>query len=73
MAKSPTERMLESFGRVTPTFEQAQKVDIVRGEYIGLAHSMSVHVPDSAEKTVALRKLMESKDAAIRAILFPQE
>lgn len=34
-----------------------------------LAHWMANELPDCAEKTVALRKLLESKDAAVRASL----
>ena len=34
-----------------------------------LAHEMVVVLPRCAERTVALRKLLESKDAAVRAAL----
>lgn len=34
-----------------------------------LAEGLDRNLPNSAEKTVALRKLMESKDAAIRAMI----
>lgn len=34
-----------------------------------LAVALDGRLPDSAEKTVALRKLLESKDAAIRSAL----
>lgn len=34
-----------------------------------LAATLDVRLPDGAEKTVALRKLLESKDAAVRAAL----
>lgn len=70
--KNPTERMIEQFGRVIPTTEQQGRVEIVRQKYVDLANELVANVPGSAEFTVALRKLMESKDAAIRAILFPQ-
>ncbi len=42
-----------------------QQVD----EYQVLASQLDTLLPPSAEKTVALRKLVESKDAAVRAIL----
>lgn len=35
--------------------------------YRELARGMVIHLPASAERTVALRKLLESKDAAVRA------
>lgn len=34
-----------------------------------LAHIVANELPDNAEKTVALRKLLESKDCAVRAAL----
>lgn len=34
-----------------------------------LAHALAASGPSSAELTVALRKLLESKDAAVRAAL----
>lgn len=34
-----------------------------------LANDIIVSIPASAERTVALRKLLESKDAAVRAAL----
>lgn len=38
-----------------------------------LAHEITDNIPPSAERTVALRKLLESKDAAVRASLPPKE
>jgi hypothetical protein len=35
-----------------------------------LAEQMDAALPDNPEKTVALRKLLESKDCAVRAVLF---
>lgn len=34
-----------------------------------LAKQLDKKLPDGAEKTVALRKLLESKDAGVRALL----
>lgn len=34
-----------------------------------LAHELCEQLPGSAERTVALRKLLEAKDAAVRAAL----
>jgi len=34
-----------------------------------LAKSLDASLPDNSEKTVALRKLLESKDSAVRAAL----
>jgi hypothetical protein len=35
-----------------------------------LAHDLCVHLPDNPERTTALRKLLEAKDCAVRAVLF---
>jgi len=35
-----------------------------------LAEHINTSLPDNPEKTVALRKLLESKDCAVRAKLF---
>lgn len=68
---NPTERMIAQLGRVQPTPEQAAHVELVRGAYVALAETLARVVPASAEFTVALRKLVESKDCAVRAVLFP--
>lgn len=41
--------------------------------FAGLAHDVDLHLPDNAEKTTALRKLLEAKDCAVRAVLFKEE
>lgn len=38
-----------------------------------LAHGLVGAVPSGPERTVALRKLLESKDAAVRAVAIPEE
>lgn len=38
-----------------------------------LASKIVADLPRNAERTVALRKLLESKDAAVRAQLFKEE
>lgn len=41
----------------------------VSQKFYAMAHSMNNELPDGTEKSVALRKLLESKDAAVRAAL----
>ena len=41
----------------------------VAGMYTDLAYDVDRLLPDGPEKTVALRKLLESKDAGVRAAL----
>lgn len=38
-----------------------------------MAVSIEAILPDNPEKTVALRKLLESKDCAVRALLFKSD
>lgn len=37
-------------------------------QFYALAHWLAQTLPDGSEKTVALRKLLESKDAAVRSM-----
>lgn len=41
--------------------------------FYDLAHAIVEHLPRNPERTVALRKLLESKDAAVRAALPPED
>lgn len=42
----------------------------VSSPFYDLAHKIVSSIDSSAERTVSLRKLLESKDAAVRAALF---
>lgn len=42
---------------------------VVAGSFRELALEIDLNIPDGAEKSVALRKLLEAKDAAVRASL----
>ena len=37
-----------------------------------LARQIASHLPSNAESTTALRKLLEAKDCAVRALLFKE-
>lgn len=41
--------------------------------YHKIAHDIVEKLPRNAERTVALRKLLESKDCAVRSVLFKAE
>jgi hypothetical protein len=41
----------------------------VSGRFYDMAHTIAAILPRNPERTVALRKLLESKDAAVRARL----
>lgn len=44
-------------------------LQVVSEQFYKLASWIDVTLPDGAEKTVAMRKLLESKDAAVRSAL----
>ncbi len=52
-----------AYGHLPEKLQQASK------PFADLAHQVAERAPDSQETTVALRKLLEAKDAAVRAIL----
>jgi len=47
----------------------SENLQIVAREYYGFAHALEQNLPTGPEKSVALRKLLESKDAAVRSAL----
>ena len=49
-----------------------QPLRAVSEPFAVLAYSLHDSLPDNAERRVALRKLLESKDAAVRAALPPK-
>jgi hypothetical protein len=46
-----------------------EKLQAVSGPFCGLARWVDNELPAGPEKSVALRKLLEAKDAAVRAAL----
>ena len=64
--KMPEEPIIQwfSFAHLPP------HLAAVSGEFCTLAHSIVANLPRNPERTVALRKLLEAKDAAVRAVLF---
>lgn len=47
-----------------------EKLQAVSREFSTLASAMVVALPRNPERTVALRKLLEAKDCAVRAVLY---
>lgn len=45
------------------------KLQAISQMFYDLAHKVDAQLPECAESTVALRKLLEAKDAAVRAAL----
>jgi ferritin-like protein len=52
------------FGHLPPQLQEVSK------PFHDLAHHLDSTLPLNAEKTTALRKLVEAKDCAVRAVLF---
>ncbi len=52
-----------AYGHLPPRLKEVSK------PYCEMAGAMACILPDCEEKNVALRKLLESKDAAVRAAL----
>lgn len=46
-----------------------QNLQLVSKPFANMAELLVEHLPDNEERTVALRKLLEAKDAAVRASL----
>lgn len=63
----PEERMLKwfEFSHLPPHLQ------VVSGEFYTLVRSVCTMIEPGPERTVALRKLLEAKDAAVRAVVHP--
>lgn len=46
-----------------------EHLQVISKDFAELAQKTADRAPDSQETTVALRKLLEAKDAAVRAVL----
>lgn len=60
--KHPILRYFE-YGHLTTKLQEVSK------PFCELAHKLDLILPDGPEKSVALRKLLEGKDAAVRSAL----
>lgn len=62
----PKESMLQffNFDHLPPHLQA------VSGKFCDMAYSLVAICPRNPERTVALRKLLEAKDCAVRAVLF---
>lgn len=64
----PNDKILKHFDLDAIT--QPEVREVMR-PYHGLAHFLFATIPPGPERSVAMRKLLESSDSAIRAKLFP--
>ncbi len=61
--------------RMLKWFEYAHLPEHLRSvsaSFYGLAGSLVERIEPGPERTVALRKLLEAKDAAVRAVVYPR-
>ena len=61
----PAERLLKWFPGAHPN----RRVNTVQAEFKEFAERMDALLPESAEKTVGLRKILEGKDCLVRACI----
>lgn len=47
-----------------------ERLQVISRPFCDLAYTLAATLPRNPERTVALRKLLESKDCAVRAVLF---
>jgi hypothetical protein len=46
------------------------QLQLVSKPFAELAEHLDVELPDNPEKTAAMRKLLEAKDCAVRAVIY---
>lgn len=49
-----------------------QRLQQVSVKFYELAHALELNLPRNPERTVALRKLLEAKDCAVRAAIYEE-
>jgi hypothetical protein len=62
------DRMLQffSYKHLSPHLQEVSR------RFNDLAHMIVQELPSNAERTVALRKLLEAKDCAVRAVIYKE-
>jgi hypothetical protein len=62
--------MLQFFEKQPITHSEENEIGDIRSMYASLARWIEATLPQNPERTTALRKLLESKDCAVRARIF---
>ena len=65
-------RLIKQFTFQELNSNQKEQVAETRDLFGEFAQDVDSRLPENAEKTTALRKLLEAKDCAIRALIFPE-
>lgn len=68
---APTARMLQTFEQKDLSDAQRKLIATLRQSFVNQARLIIGLVAPGPERTVALRKLRESKDAAIIGVIYP--
>lgn len=61
--------IMKYFTYIETTSEKRQEIENCRQSFKRLADELESSLEDGPEKSTALRKLLESKDAAVRSLL----
>ena len=64
--------MLRQFERIVPSDAQKKLAEETREKFITLARWIEARIPVGAQRELALQRLLEGKDAAVRAVIFEQ-
>lgn len=64
-----TQALLDSFKHYDLPYRVRNRIDQTRQAYADMAKAVTLYTPEGPELIVALRKLRESKDAAVHAII----
>lgn len=65
-------RLLKQFEQKPLDETQRNSIAQIRDQFIELAQWLDMHLPENADKTVALRKLREAKDCAVISEIYPE-
>lgn len=65
----PKDRMLQffSYGHLP------EHLQVVSAPFHALAMELVMNLPQNPERTAAMRKLLEAKDCAVRALIFKED
>jgi hypothetical protein len=66
-----TEKMLPMFTETEFPAALKPQIDAVHENFLALANWLSIQCPQNAGRTLALTKLLEAREAAMRSIIFP--
>lgn len=69
----PSERILQFFTRLPTDEDQKRRIADMQLFFENFTYGLTARMPENAEGTTALRKLLEAKDCAVRALLVKDD